>query len=473
MANTNIYIKRSTTQDRPVSLGAGEFGYSYKSNTLFIGTPDGTGVINVGGVIYTGMLDSATNNSTGDTLVKRDVTGSASFNEVNANLFNGTFYGNANTATALESARNFSLNGDDVTAAPIVFDGTSDVVLVANLNVTGVTAGTFGGTTKIPVITVDDKGRLSYAANVDVATTLAYAGDTGTGSLNILNDTLDFDGGDGVTTTVDSANSRVVFDVDSTVIRTNGVPSQTINTDLNIVGNVSVTGNTYYHNVDTLNVADPLIYLASNNYTSDIVDIGFAGNYNDGTGQKHTGLVRIHASNEMYAFTNYDEEFNNNTLNIANPNLVLANLHASLTGGMVYGLANTINVVDGGTGQGTFNNGSILVGNGTGPLQVLANSTYTETGTLGSNNTVSSITVDSYGRLTNVTTQYISGLKVSQGGTGTNTFTMNGILFGNGLGSLQTTPAPGIADQSWTNQILTTTNSGQPVWASALDGGTF
>ena len=540
MANTNILIKRSLTHDRPVSLGAGEFGYSYSSNTLFLGTSDGNGVINVGGVFYTGQIDAATDAATGGTLVRRDATGNATFNYVLANVV-GSIAGNANTATALETPRNFSINGDDVTAAALVFDGTQNIDLVANLRTTGVTSGTYGGITKIPVITVDNKGRLSYAANVDVSTTLAYIGDTGSGSLDLLTDTLDFVGGDGITSTIDGANNKVIYEVDNTVIRTNGVPVQTINSDLDITGNLVVSGNTFYTNVTTLNVADPLIYLAANNYTSDIVDIGFAGNYFDGTSQRHTGLVRRHGTNEMYAFTNYDEEFHNNTLNVANPSLVLANLHASLTGGKIYGLANTIGVLDGGTGNGSFTNGSILIGNGTGALKVLSNTTYiqvgdlnttntvtsitvdaygrltdltaqpisglrveqggtgqssftqgailvgdgtnglkqlanvtyTQTGTLASNNTITSITVDEYGRFAAATVSAISGLKVDQGGTGKSTFTTNGLIFGNGSGDLQVTAAAGAADQTWSNQILTTTNAGVPVWSTTLDGGQF
>jgi len=38
---------------------------------------------------------------------------------------------------------------------------------------------------------------------------------------------------------------------------------------------------------------------------------------------------------------------------------------------------------------------------------------------------------------------------------------------------MQVTAAAGSSDQTWSNQILTVTNSGVPVWTSALDGGTF
>mgnify|MGYP003347025841 CR=1 FL=1 len=90
-ANTSIRIKRSTTTGIPGSALAGELAYSYLSNTLFIGTPDGNGVVNVGGQYYTSTLDAATSQNTASTLVKRDAGGS----------FYGRLYGNANTATHL------------------------------------------------------------------------------------------------------------------------------------------------------------------------------------------------------------------------------------------------------------------------------------------------------------------------------------------------------------------------------------
>ena len=49
MANTSIRIKRSSSTSSPISLLSGEFAYSYQSNTLFLGTSDGSGVVNVGG----------------------------------------------------------------------------------------------------------------------------------------------------------------------------------------------------------------------------------------------------------------------------------------------------------------------------------------------------------------------------------------------------------------------------------------
>jgi hypothetical protein len=141
-----------------------------------------------------------------------------------------------------------------------------------------------------------------------------------------------------------------------------------------------------------------------------------------------------------------------------------------------------LTVGQGGTGVSTFTSGQLVVGAGTGALQGLANSTYTLTGGLSSSNTITSVTVDAYGRVTAVTgasiaisaLQITSGtLPVARGGTGATTFTTNGITYGNGTGAIQSTVAAGTSDQTWSNQILTVTNAGVPVWTTSLDGGSF
>jgi hypothetical protein len=139
------------------------------------------------------------------------------------------------------------------------------------------------------------------------------------------------------------------------------------------------------------------------------------------------------------------------------------------TGAAISGLT----VPQGGTGQSTFTAGQIVVGNGTGALSQIANSSLTVTGGLAAGNTITSITVDAYGRLTAYTGSLISGLTVPQGGTGLATATTNGITYGNGTAALGVTAAAGTSDQTWSNQILTVTNAGVPVWSSAMDGGTF
>jgi len=132
----------------------------------------------------------------------------------------------------------------------------------------------------------------------------------------------------------------------------------------------------------------------------------------------------------------------------------------------------TLPYTRGGTGSTTYTTGGLLIAGPSG-FASLANTTYTLTGALASNNTITSITVDAYGRFTAATGSAISGLTVGQGGTGLSTITQNGITYGNGTGNLGVTSAAGGADQTWSNQILTVTNAGVPVWTTALDGGQF
>ena len=47
-SNTEILIKRSLSNTAPSLLNQGELAYSYASNTLFIGTPDSDGAIEIG-----------------------------------------------------------------------------------------------------------------------------------------------------------------------------------------------------------------------------------------------------------------------------------------------------------------------------------------------------------------------------------------------------------------------------------------
>ena len=707
MANTNILIKRAGVggAGRPASLLAGELAYSYASNTIFIGSPTGNGVVNVGGQFYTSQIDNATAAATGSTLVRRDASGNASFNFITANII-GEIIGNANSATQLQTARNFSIDGGDITAGAISFNGTGDVVLNASLDaVPSLGAGTYGSQTEIPIIAVAANGRVMNVTTQSISTTLSTAADSGTGSVNLLNDTLNFVGAQGITTS--DAGNTVTFNVDDTVIRANAFTggTQTINTnltigannDLTVTGNLIVFGNTSTLNIVQFEVQDPLILLGVGNYFSDTKDIGFASHYNDGS-NAHTGLIRDSATKEYHFFQGYTGELDaNNNINLSDPSYREANVTAAyfkgntigdtvqantiyvanrifgdttnntlilapstaygpgvndqyivldptapnhihvraggaidssnaelflggenttvqvsdtakevyirannshlwtfgddgvlnlpgtitsstgtitvddnltVTGNLVVTgdiliddlqvdvitantltLTNALTVPNGGTGQTSFTSGQIVIGSGvngltqiansavaigqtfgsassvaafetdvygrvvavsntsiaiatsqitsgtlgydrggtgsttytTGGLLIagasgfgsLANTTYTQTGTLTSNNTITSITVDAYGRFTAATVGAISGLTVEQGGTGLSTITQNGITYGNGTAAIGVTAAAGGADQTWSNQLLTVTNAGVPVWTTALDGGQF
>jgi hypothetical protein len=310
----------------------------------------------VGGQYYTSQVDNATDAATGSTLVKRDATGNASFNYVFANIV-GTIEGNANSATQLQTARNFSIDGTDITAASVSFNGTGDVVLNASLDtVPGLSAGSYGSTTSIPVITVGANGRVLAITTDTISTEFNVAGDTGTTEIE-GGETFFMLGGDGVTSAV-TANT-VTFDVDNTVVRANAFTggTQTINTnltigannDLTVTGNLIVFGNTSTLNIVQFEVQDPLLLLGVGNYFSDTFDIGFASHYNDGA-NAHTGLIRDSGTKEYHFFQGYTGELDaNNNINLSDPSYREANVTAAYFKGNTIGdtvQANTIYVAN-------------------------------------------------------------------------------------------------------------------------------
>ena len=286
---------------------------------------------------------------------------------------------------------------------------------------------------------------------MDVATTLNIQGDTGTDAIALLDDTLTFVGGDGITSVVDNAGDNVTFSVDNTVIRTTG--GQTIEGDFSISGNLVISGNTITLDTETLQVNDSIILLAANNDTGDSIDIGIAGHYGVG-GNNHTGFVRHAADGRWYLFENYEEHFIHdfNTINIAHPTFVTANLVANLRGGKVTDLTQAIAIADGGTNATSFPTGNLVFFDGT-SLTGIAN-TGIAAGTYGSADRTQVVQVDTYGRvvaLTNTaiaidTTQVISGtLPIARGGTNQTSYTTGAIVQfdGTSLASLANTGTAG------------------------------
>ena len=212
MANTIIQLKWSEVTATPSSLNVAEPAYSNTSGKLFIGLSDNS-VVAVGGKYYTDIIDAATSSNTANTLVKRNAQGDFYASNVYAELV-----GNSSTASKIKVPVTISLNGD--ANGSVSFDGSQNVTITADLTASGVTPGVYGGTTKIPVFTVDLDGRVTSAANANVATTLSFSGDTQSGTLDLLSDTLNITGGDGITTTANNDSNAIVVDVDNTVIRT-------------------------------------------------------------------------------------------------------------------------------------------------------------------------------------------------------------------------------------------------------------
>jgi len=368
---TLVQIKRSSANATPASLQAGELAYSYSSNVIFIGTNANT-AINIGGQFYTDLIDNASAANGASTFVRRYANGSAQFEQLDI-LVGPTANSHVATKEYVDSAVQAnvtlaSLNDVDIGSA---FSDQNNKILIGN------SAGYYVGTSVTGNVSLSNTGVFTIGSsqvtnamlegsisndklNQNAITVTAGEGLTGGGTVSLGNTiTLDVRTGDGMSNTADYIN------VDNTVVRTDR--NQTLNgfmtfsntitfeSGINVTGNINLNGNTTYINVATLNITDPLIYLASNNDTSDIVDIGFMGGKNTAGIYSHTGLIRHAADGIYYLFDGLaDEGHVNNIVDVANTYnaLLRANLEAKsflVTGTGSYANINTTLEVTGNT----------------------------------------------------------------------------------------------------------------------------
>ena len=88
---------------------------------------------------------------------------------------------------------------------------TSGTIPAARLPSSGVSSGTYGGTTQIPVLNIDSTGRVTSAANTAVSSTLPIGGVTGTGSVSLLSQTLTVTSGNTSVITTSASNQSITI----------------------------------------------------------------------------------------------------------------------------------------------------------------------------------------------------------------------------------------------------------------------
>ena len=330
-----IKIKRTTGTGKDSSVEQGELFYAYGTGgtygkRLAIGHVNGGGNTPeiIGGSIFMDMLDHTAGTVTASSAILVDANskidtlriGNTS-NPGKIELFEGAAAGtNAITVTAPASL------ASDLT---YTLPGT-------------ITNGQF--------LTTDGSGNLSFSA---ISTSFTLAADSGSNDTFNTGETLTFAGtANEIETTV--SNNQITI----------GLP-----TNVTISGNLTVAGTTTTVSSTTVNVADSMLSLATGNNSSDAVDIGFYGLYDDsGSQDEYAGLFRDASDEKFRLFKNLQAE-PTTTVDTSGTGYAVATLVAHLedssvaiTGGSITGITD-LAVADGGTGLSAAPKGSVLVAN--------------------------------------------------------------------------------------------------------------
>ena len=196
--------------------------------------------------------------------------GAGSFTTVNANGgITGDLTGTASLATNFTSAVTVALSGDATGSA--TFTGAGDTATIAvTLPTTmgsgnaALTPGSFGSSTAIPVVTVDNHGRITQVDTASISTSFTLAG--GSGSTSI-------DGGD--TMTIAGASNEIDTSVSGDTITIGLVDSPTISGDLTVSGNLTISGSQTIVNSNVTQTVDNIFRVNSD---GDAQDAGLEAN---------------------------------------------------------------------------------------------------------------------------------------------------------------------------------------------------
>jgi len=178
--NTTAYVATIYNSTVRGNTTAGGTGVAIPAGKKLVVFSDGTNFSAVEAANLTGVLAVAnggtgvtTSTGTGSTVLSNSPTlvtpalGTPSA-LVGTNI-TGTAAGLSigGSAATLATGRTISLTGDVAYTSP-AFDGSANVTAAATLAASGVTAGSYGSGTAIPVLGIDAKGRVTSASTVTV-----------------------------------------------------------------------------------------------------------------------------------------------------------------------------------------------------------------------------------------------------------------------------------------------------------------
>jgi hypothetical protein len=502
MANT-IQIKRSTNNTVPNSnisggsLIAGELGYSYSAGDgsgdeqglgkLFIGHADGLGGTRaaaiVGGSYFTKLLDHANGTLVASAAILTDTN-----SHINALKTAGLYLGVSGSAVQVTSSAAELNKLDGVTAT------TAELNLLAGLNsstaelnkLDGVTAttaelnllsGTSAGTLTASKALIADSN-----SSIDtIRTNALYLSGTqlisNVAELNLLSGITAIDTDistvAGSHTTLVSALAAKTY-IDNTrsglEVKDSVVVATTANITLSgtqTIDGIAVTAGQRVLVKDQTTASQNGIYVVSASTWSRSADADTAAELNSGVFffvEKGT----VNADNGFVMTQDTAITFGSTAITFAQFSGA-----GQITAGSGLAKSGDTLLVNTGTGITVTSDNIVIdtawtgqaaittVGTiGTGTWNGIAiSATYGGTGL----NTSSATGV---GIVTSGTWTTPAQLTVGFGGTGASTFTSNGILYGNGTGTIQVTAAG-------TDGYFLKSSSGTPAWTNVVDGGTF
>ncbi len=204
--------------------------------------------------------------------------------------------------------------------------GTASVIsgdtLTLNLSNTGVSAGSVGSSTAIPVLAINAQGQITSASTASISTDLTLVDDASTAAtISLATDTLKISGGTGTTSAV--SGDTLTINLDNTAVsagsfgsstaipvlaidaqgRVTGASTASISTDLTIVDDSSTAA--------TISLASDTLKLAggtgiSTSISGDVVTIAKSGT------SAHRTLFKYTATSNQTTFSGSDA--NSNTL---------------------------------------------------------------------------------------------------------------------------------------------------------------
>lgn len=160
---------------------------------------------------------------------------------VTSNTENGITVSYDDTAGKL----NFAVNNPTITIHGDV-DGSATMTNLGNtsisvtLDTVNNTVGSFGSTTAVPVITVNEKGLVTSVSTASISSSFTLAADSGTPDVFNNGETLSFIGGEGINTVISGVNNRITISAEDATDTNKGIATFNAGNFVVVAGDVTL-----------------------------------------------------------------------------------------------------------------------------------------------------------------------------------------------------------------------------------------